>query len=55
MSSVSYMHSNGIAHRDLKLENIMFDKDFNLKLIDFGFAIQCKPFAEQISIKLLPS
>jgi len=29
----------GVCHRDLKPENILMDKDFNLKIADFGFAI----------------
>lgn len=33
-----YTHSKGFAHRDLKPENMMLDKDYNLKVADFGFA-----------------
>ena len=32
------MHNKGLAHRDLKCDNIFLDKNFNLILADFGFA-----------------
>lgn len=39
--ALNYLHSNGICHRDLKLENWVFstpDMGSPLKMIDFGFA-----------------
>jgi len=38
IKAIEYMHSQGIAHLDLKLENFMLDSDFNLKIIDFDHA-----------------
>lgn len=32
------IHTNGIVHNDLKLENIMFDYDGNIVVLDFGIA-----------------
>lgn len=32
------MHINDIVHRDLTLGNIMLNKDFEVKLIDFAFS-----------------
>ena len=36
--AIKYMHSRRVIHRDLKLGNIFFDKNFNLKVGDFGLA-----------------
>ena len=38
---VKCLHKSGICHRDLKLDNFIFDGDnFNIKLGDFGFSSQ---------------
>jgi serine/threonine protein kinase len=38
LDALDYIHSHGMCHRDLKLENIMIEKSGRVKLIDFGMA-----------------
>jgi len=35
VEGIQHMHSQGVAHLDLKLENLMLGSDFQLKVIDF--------------------
>ncbi|CCC69149.1 hypothetical protein NCAS_0C01590 [Naumovozyma castellii] len=37
INGVHYIHSKGLVHRDLKLENLLLDKHENLIITDFGF------------------
>ncbi|XP_061659825.1 serine/threonine-protein kinase 36 isoform X2 [Syngnathoides biaculeatus] len=38
VSALYYLHSRRILHRDMKPQNILFDKNGVVKLCDFGFA-----------------
>ncbi|KAI9270892.1 kinase-like domain-containing protein [Sporodiniella umbellata] len=49
LNGVAYMHSMGLAHRDLKLDNMVLDERGVVKIIDFGCAVVQKyPLDDQV-------
>ena len=39
VEGISYLHKKNVAHRDIKLENILLDGSKTIKIIDLGFSI----------------
>ncbi len=37
-SAIEFLHQNEIVHRDMKLENLLLDGQYNLKVADFGLS-----------------
>lgn len=40
LSGIMYLHSEGVIHRDLKPQNILYNSDTDIAITDFGLGIQ---------------
>ena len=38
LTILEYLHNEGIIHRNIKPEKVIFDNNFMIKIADFGFA-----------------
>ena len=38
LDGLSYLHTNGVAHLDMKLDNCFIDESMTVKVADFGFS-----------------
>jgi serine/threonine protein kinase len=43
ISGVDFLHSMGVAHRDISLENILLDAEGEVKISDYGVACTLVP------------
>lgn len=48
LQGIAYMHSRNVCHYDIKLENIMLDDTFSVKVIDFGLSGSNKIFSNDV-------
>lgn len=53
ISSLVYIHSKNIIHRDIKPHNILIDNNMRLKITDFGVSIKLENNEEKYLTKIL--
>ncbi|KAJ1414127.1 kinase-like domain-containing protein [Ochromonadaceae sp. CCMP2298] len=53
LEGVSYCHSMGVMHRDLKPQNILVSRTGTLKIADFGLARAISPYNRPLTIEVI--
>ncbi len=46
LDALDYIHSRGLAHRDVKLENTLIDQNGNIRIASFERAIRLATLAD---------
>jgi len=49
IKGLAYLHEHCIAHRDIKLDNLLLDRNFYPKIIDFDLAMQVEDEDEEVN------
>lgn len=47
VNGLKAIHKNGLCHRDIKCENLLFDSNGKLKIADFGFAAMAEDLSDR--------
>ncbi|KAE8621696.1 hypothetical protein XENTR_v10004931 [Xenopus tropicalis] len=55
LQGLIYLHKNGIAHRDIKAANIALTEDAEVRIIDFGLAVELKWYQSSTQLAGTPN